>query len=122
MNGISINILDPIFKESGEASDTLQFAEVEILEDEACIIPYNKMTGKELFHPNTMICAGVKKVTFRYKTCHVETLIYFDIKGYVYFNFNTTTFIYREESTVAKETVVVHLIATENSSVSLALV
>ena len=53
-----------IFKESGRGTNLLQFAEIQLLDNEACIVPYNEMTRQELFHSKNMICAGIEKVNF----------------------------------------------------------
>ena len=55
-------ILQHIFKESGRGTNLLQFAEIQLLDNEACIVPYNEMTRQELFHSKNMICAGIEKV------------------------------------------------------------
>ena len=53
-----------MFKESGRGTNLLQFAEIQLLDNEACIVPYNDMTRQELFHSKNMICAGIEKVNF----------------------------------------------------------
>ena len=55
-----------IFKESGRGTNLLQFAEIRLLDNEACIAPYNEMTRQDLFHSENMICAGTEKVNSTY--------------------------------------------------------
>ena len=55
-----------IFKESGRGTNLLQFAEIQLLDNEACIVPYNDMTRQDLFHSENMICAGTEKVNSPY--------------------------------------------------------
>ena len=59
---VNVIILQHIFKESGRGTNLLQFAEIQLLDNEACIVPYNEMTRQELFHSKNMICAGIEKV------------------------------------------------------------
>ena len=59
---INQSVLRHIFKESGRGTNLLQFAEIQLLDNEACIVPYNEMTRQELFHSENMICAGTEKV------------------------------------------------------------
>ena len=47
---INQSVLRHIFKESGRGTNLLQFAEIQLLDNEACIVPYNEMTRQELFH------------------------------------------------------------------------
>ena len=63
---INQSVLRHIFKESGRGTNLLQFAEIQILDNEACIVPYNDMTRQELFHSENMICAGTEKVNSPY--------------------------------------------------------
>ena len=61
---INQSVLRHIFKESGRGTNLLQFAEIQLLDNEACIVPYNDMTRQKLFHSKNMICAGIEKVNF----------------------------------------------------------
>ena len=49
-------------QESGGTSTVLQYAEVEILDNDVCNLSYNTVTGKKLFYAENMICAGLEKV------------------------------------------------------------
>ena len=59
---VNVIPLRHIFKESGRGTNLLQFAEIQLLDNEACIVPYNDMTRQNLFHSKNMICAGIEKV------------------------------------------------------------
>ena len=63
---INQSVLRHIFKESGRGTNLLQFAEIQLLDNEACIVPYNDMTRQDLFHSENMICAGTEKVNSPY--------------------------------------------------------